>query len=105
MKKRPKPFAIGLVLLAMFYPAYIVFDVLSRGELGEHCLKVGRLSNPGAFCRWGSGLGERLFGDGGGHLGYALLVGVTALAFAAFALWVLRGDTDGESTRSESDNR
>lgn len=84
-----------LLPLALAYPLYAVVDVVVSGSIGEHCARptAGR-GGAGLFCTWGLDFGRLLFGPAQAHLGYALLLGATALGFAGFALWVVGGSAD-----------
>ena len=96
MNFKRKVFSLLLILLALSYPIYKAVDVVLSGELGDHCkVSTHRPSGTGngVFCRVGINIGETLFGADRAHLGYALLLGVTVITFACFALWLISGSS------------
>lgn len=91
-----KAFFPVALLLGMGYPFYIAYDVATAGNLAGHCSRSGR-GGVGLFCEWGPTLGETLFGPERAHLGYALLVGTSALLMLAFLALTLRGSASDPS--------
>ncbi len=95
MRKFIRKAFIPIALLpAIGYPFYIAYDVVVSGSLREQCTRSSR-GGVGLFCVWGPRLGEALFGSARAHLGYALLIGASALIMLAFGAVALRGSSNG----------
>ena len=87
-------FIFAIVLLAVSYPLYEAIDVALSGGLGGHCVQNAYGSSwkaIGAFCSWGLRIGQVIFGPTNAHLGYALLLGGSAIGFCVFAFWLAFG--------------
>jgi hypothetical protein len=92
-----KAFIPSALLLAIGYPAYIAYDVVASGSIDEQCTRSGR-GGVGVFCEWGPQLGAALFGPERAHLGYAILIGSSALVMLAFLTLALLGSSRTERT-------
>ncbi len=91
MDTKGRVFVCLLLVLALSYPIYEAVDVVMSGGIGDHCTNDSHSPSGrgiGVFCRWGPSIGELLFGPLKAHLGYALLLGGSAIAFCVFAWWV-----------------
>ena len=88
-----KTLAALAVAAATSYPAYVAYDIVTTGSLGEHCTRKSGRSGGGAFCEWGPNLGALLFGSEQAHLGFALLMGAVTLFMLGIVLLAFLGSS------------